>query len=369
MIKIVADENIPLVEHYFGAHGKVLQKRGRHITQADIKDADILLVRAVTNINKELLSDSKVKFVGSTTTGFDHLDIKWLTHANLPWSIAHGCNARAVVEYVICVVAALQKKDFMPTQNIRAAVIGVGTIGQQVVDVLKILGCEVLQCDPLRALQEPDFVSTPLNELKNVDLITLHTPLTVEGDYPTFHLIDHEFVQRQKKNCIFINTSRGSVVDLNQLKLYGQQMVWCLDVWENEPYINYDALEPAVIATPHIAGYSMQSKDRGIKMIYQSAIQQHVIPDQNISEVPYEAITLSFGGQKLTWRDVVLKIFDPTKITNIMKNALLEDAKNFDLLRKNFTGRYEFKFVTLDDIVLDPYDKAILEKLGIDKVN
>lgn len=365
MMKIVADENIPLVEHYFGRYGTILQKRGRSITQADVKDADILLVRAVTNVNKELLQQSNVKFVGSTTTGFDHLDMTYLESSGIRWGISKGCNATAVVEYVICVIASLQKMGYLPLHHIRAGVIGVGNIGRHVVKALEILGCEVVQCDPVRAEKEPGFHSTSLKDMADLDLITLHTPLTVEDDHPTYHLIRTDFVQRQKKNCALINTSRGSVVDLNQLKMYGQEMLWCLDVWENEPYINYDALEPALIATPHIAGYSMQSKDRGIKMIYRSAVEQGILPNDSLPDVPYATTTLAFEGKKMHWRDVVLDIFDPTVMTQLMKDALLEDAKNFDLLRKNFTGRYEFEFVSLQDIVLDDADRAILTQLGV----
>lgn len=350
MIKIVADENIPLVDHYFGTLGEILLKPGRDITKNDLLDATILLVRSVTKVDQALLQGTAVKFVGSATTGADHIDTIWLNQAGILWSVAAGCNSRAVVNYVVSVIAALQKKQFLLQKNCRAGVIGVGTIGSEVAEILKILGFQVLLCDPFRSLREKDFHGYFLEELSDLDFITIHTPLTDEGTYPTYHLVERHFLQRQKKNSVLLNTSRGSVVNFADLKQYGKELIWCFDVWENEPMIDLAVLGQALIATPHIAGYSMQSKYRGIEMIYHAAIQQGIIASHDLRPVVCPLDELSFSNQSPDWRDAVLAIYDPFTTTQQMKKVLMKDCNAFDILRKNFTERHEFRFVDINKV-------------------
>jgi len=361
-MKIVADENIPLVQHYFGTHEIVL-KPGRAINHNDLLDADILLVRSVTQVNAALLKNTKVKFVGSATTGSDHIDIEWLKQNNIKWALAEGCNATAVVEYVICVIAALQKLQLLANKKCRAGVIGVGRIGSRVVDVLKKLDFDVVQCDPLRAQNERNFISTSIEEMSDLDFVTLHTPLTKTGPYPTYHLIQQDFFQRQKQDCVLLNTSRGSVINFSDLKLYGENLLWCLDVYEHEPDVDFEVLDLSVIATPHIAGYSVQSKYRGTQMVYEAAVQQQVIPAQSLPAVSFPTREISFNDSQISWQDVVLAIFDPIKLTEQLKTRLVENSAAFDQLRKEFNDRYEFEFIRVVGAKLSKDDENILQQL------
>ncbi len=143
----------------------------------------------------------------------------------------------------------------------------------------------------------------------------MHTPLIKEGKHPTYHLIDETFLKRQKSGCVLMNTGRGAVIDFNALKKHGQHLLWCLDVWEDEPDVDLEVLKNAYIATPHIAGYSVQAKYRGVEMIYHAAIQQKIIPDDKIISVEFPTKTISFDHASVTWRDVVLKIYDPMQTT------------------------------------------------------
>lgn len=346
-MKIVADEHIPLVDYYFGSLGELVLKSGRLITKADVQDALILIIRTVTKINKDLLENTQVKFVGSVMTGTDHMDMNWLTDSGISFAVAKGCNSVSVVDYVLCVMAALQTDGLLTVSKPRVGVIGVGRIGSLLVQRLKKMGIDVIEHDPIRAQKEKDFVSTPLSEFKNLDLVTLHTPLTKEGPYPTFHMIGKEFLQQQKSGCILLNTSRGSVVNFADLKQHGQHLHWCLDVWENEPDIDLYVLRKALIATPHIAGHSIQSKYRGIKMIYEAALNAKVIPNKNITPIPYPTKKLILDSEPEDWREVVLKIYDPRETTHKMKEAILTTSSSFDFLRNHFPARYEFEFMEM----------------------
>jgi erythronate-4-phosphate dehydrogenase len=366
-MKIVADDKIPLITDYFGAEGELILIPGRALQASDVADADLLIVRSVTHVNADLLRDSKVSFVGSVASGADHLDTAWLDSAGIHWASATGSNAISVVEYVICAIAALQKMSLLNEKKPRAAVIGVGRIGSEVARQLEMLGFDVLLCDPIRAKQENDFISTPLSAIADCDFITFHTPLTHKGSDPTYHMIAKNFLQRQKKNTVLLNASRGSVIDFSDLKEYGEALYWCLDVWENEPFIDFQVLELAALATPHIAGHTRQAKQRGLDMIYHAAVRENIIAPRGAIAIHFPEHVLDFNQQAVDWRDVILKIYNPAESTELMKQKMIESSeeKIFDRLRNDFNSRYEFHFVTVKNACLTPQDKNYLLKIGV----
>lgn len=360
-MKIIADAHIPFVKNYFSHAGELILKPGRSIVHDDVKDADLLLVRSITPVNKALLDKSKVKFVGSITAGADHLDTHYLDEAGIAWSVAAGFNALPVADYVVSVMASLQARAIIASKKrLKAAVIGMGNVGRLVADRLTKLNMEVVVCDPIRAQNETDFISTPLSELNNLDLISIHVPLTRTGSHPTHHMINQTFLKNQKANSVFLNASRGAVVDESDLKQFGSHLIWCLDVWKHEPHIDKTMLESACIATPHIAGYSIQSKYRGIEMIYQSAVEKKCIPPAPPASLSVPHQTISFSNQSVSWQTVVLKVFDPFLLTQTLKN---QDS-DFDALRNAFNSRHEFAFTTLVEVNLDLPDRILLQGLG-----
>jgi erythronate-4-phosphate dehydrogenase len=365
-MKVVADAHIPNVKKYFSGAMELNLIPGRAISRKDVQDADILLVRSVTPVNESLLMGSRVKFVGSVTAGADHLDTVWLAANGIRWQVAEGFNALAVADYVVSVVAALQHQQLLLSKSLRAAVVGVGAIGRFVAERLSALNFEVVYCDPLRADRETSFYSTPLTELMDLDLISLHVPLTRAGPYPTYHLINQAFLQRQKPGCVLLNTSRGAVVDTQQLKIVGKHLCWCLDVWEHEPKIDQAVLTHTTIATPHIAGYSVQSKIRGIERIYRTARTYHLVPllDSAI-EMPMQRLPVIGGEQN--WQSIVLQIFNPLIMTAMLKSRSLstkEPGLLFDTLRHQFHGRYEFASILVKESQVLPADRRTLKQLG-----
>ncbi|OGT56083.1 MAG: hypothetical protein A3F14_00565 [Gammaproteobacteria bacterium RIFCSPHIGHO2_12_FULL_43_28] len=367
-MRIVADADIPFINEFFASAGDLILKPGRQMKPADVKDADLLIVRSITPVNEALLKNSRVQFVGSVTAGLDHLDLNWLAKNNITVRSAAGFNAPPVADYVVSIIAALERKGLFLRKHKRAAIVGVGYVGRLVAERLRLLGVDVLLCDPLRAENEADFNSIPLTELADLDLISLHVPLTHDGAHPTYHMINEDFLQRQKTGCILVNASRGAVMDTEAFMRAGAHLHACFDVWEHEPHIDKEVLQTVFIATPHIAGYSVQSKLRGVEMIFTAACELGLITKATSSPVVMPMQTLQFAGLKHHWQDVVLGIFNPLIMTAMMREKLLPAADTsdlFDHLRRDFTYRHEFAYTEIKGLDLPETDRVLLEKMGM----
>lgn len=367
-MKLVADAHLPFIKDYFANCTDLILKPGRAITTADLQDADALLVRSITHVDENLLANTAVKFVGSVTAGADHLDTQWLESAGIVWRKATGFNAPPVADYVISVIAALQKKDLLRQKNLRAAVVGIGHVGKLVVERLQDLGFDLILSDPLRALHEDGFTSTALSELQDCDLITLHVPLIKSGSFPTYHFIDQAFLKRQKPGCVLLNASRGAVINTKDLLNHGRHLHWCFDVWEHEPRIDRAVLASALLATPHMAGYSVQSKMRGMEMMYQAMCDIDLIPAPLIAPCVMPRLQLAVDNTQTAWQDLVLRVFNPAEVTKEMCEALLtqqDDGHLFDNMRHAFFNRHEFAYTEFSQALASSADQHLLAKWGI----
>lgn len=339
-MKILADKQMPHVTDYFAGKGEIIFKMGRAICRDDLNNIDILLTRSVTRVDEALLKDTPVKFVGSATGGADHLDTTYLDTHNIAWSVAPGCNAPAVADYVLACVASLQKSGNLSNENAVAGVVGVGHIGSAVVQRLTARGFHVLQNDPIRAAADASFQHTPLSSFSDCDIVCVHTPLTHSGGHSTFHLVNEKLLKQLKPGCVLLNAARGAVVDFSALKKSGAHLTWCLDVWEGEPEIDLDVLGQAWTATPHVAGYALESKQRGTYMIYEAACEAFAW-----EKPPAFDNETTLYDSSCDWRDAVLSFYDPMKDTRAMKKALLEEGINvaalFDQLRMQYPNRHE----------------------------
>ncbi len=266
-MKIVIDENIAYAKHFFSHFGELVFLAGRSISAADVRDADMLLVRSVTNVDQNLLAGSAVKFVGSCTIGTDHVDLDYLKKEGIHFAFAPGCNAQAVVEYVLAALNGLQ----VDLKTARVGVVGCGNVGGRLLRCLRKLGVNAVGNDPF--LSNTDFPLVDLEAVMQCDVICLHTPLTKTGEHPTHHLFNAERIHQLKAGTVLLNAGRGAVIDnaaLLQRLEQRQDLQVALDVWENEPKINGDLLAQVAIGTPHIAGYSAEGKLRGTEMVYEA---------------------------------------------------------------------------------------------------
>lgn len=263
-MKIVIDEHIPFIKGVFEPWADVVYSPGRAIDALMVADADALIVRTRTRCDSRLLGGSRVKIVASATIGFDHLDTDWLKRAGIRWVNAPGCNSGSVMQYVTAALFLLASRHSLELSGLTLGVVGVGNVGSKVVRIAKALGMNVLQNDPPRQRREGGKEFLPLERvLSESDVLTLHVPLTFEGEDRTHHIIDGNTLPELKRDSILINTSRGEVVDNTALRISLEQRQLrgaVLDVWEGEPEADRRLIDLVDIATPHVAGYSVDGK-------------------------------------------------------------------------------------------------------------
>jgi len=356
-MKIIADENIPFVAECFSLIGEVEVVGGREITPGIVADADILLVRSVTRVGADLLAESGVRFVGTATIGFDHIDIEYLLRNNIGFASAPGSNANSAAEYVIAALLNVGQKHNLDLQGKSIGVIGAGNVGSRVTKKCAALGMQIYLNDPPLQRESSDAKYLPIKELFDCDFITFHTPLTFEGVDKTYHLADEKFFKSLKERCVFVNASRGGVVDSSALKAAiktGRLKAVVLDVWENEPNIDTELLEMVDIGTPHIAGYSLDGKVAGMIMIYKAACKyfglsakfdvEDFLPEP---DVPQLEVNPQVGTEQDVLLGAVKKIYDikadDARMRRILEERAERRGKFFGRLRKNYPVRREFQ--------------------------
>ncbi|QSL92876.1 4-phosphoerythronate dehydrogenase PdxB [Ectopseudomonas toyotomiensis] len=347
---IVADENIPLLDEFFAAFGSIRRLPGRAITAADVRDADLLLVRSVTQVNRALLEGSRVRFVGTCTIGTDHLDLDYFAEAGIAWSSAPGCNARGVVDYVLGSVLTLAEREGVDPAVRVYGVVGAGQVGGRLVNLLRGLGWQGRVCDPPRqAAEGGDFVSLE-RIVEECDVISLHTPL----DASTRHLFDAARLDALRPGTWLINASRGAVVDNTALRnLLPQRLDLkaVLDVWEGEPQADVELAALCQLATPHIAGYSLDGKLRGTAQIYQASCQALGVAEQvsltDLLPAPWLSELSIDGSADPAWAlaSICRAVYDPRRDDADFRRSLVGDADTrragFDRLRKHYPMRRE----------------------------
>ena len=268
-MKIVADERIAALDEAFARHGEVVRMPGQAISRADLADADALITRTVTRVDQALLEGTPVRFVGTATIGTDHLDTGYLQAQGVEWASAPGCNAVTTAQHTLAMYfLACQRLGKDPYAQ-RFGIVGVGNVGSRLQGLLQRLGIETLACDPPLAEQGQAGL-VEMSAIYDCDAVSLHVPLTREGRWPTWRMVNASAMGTLGTDALLINACRGDVIDgpalLDWQNRGGKA---ALDVWPGEPEIDPPTLENTVVATPHIAGYSLDGKFRASAMVYQ----------------------------------------------------------------------------------------------------
>ncbi|MHC4641044.1 MAG: 4-phosphoerythronate dehydrogenase PdxB [Planctomycetota bacterium] len=373
-MKIIADENIPFVAECFSSIGDVETVSGRDMTPNVVAAADALIVRSITSVDTNLLAGSKIRFVGTATIGFDHIDTEYLSRNNIGFASAPGSNANSAAEYVIAALLNIAKQHSIDLEGKSIGIIGVGNVGSRVAKKCEALGMKTYLNDPPLWRQTGDSKYLPIEKLFDCDFITLHTPLTFEGEDKTSHLADEKFLKSLKIGCIFFNASRGGVVDSSALKTAigtGRLQATVLDVWENEPNIDVELLEMVDIGTPHIAGYSLDGKIAGMIMIYEAACEYFGLEAKyDIGDfLPKPSVPeLNIDPKSNREQDILLnaveRIYDiktdDTRLRQIVEKGMEQRGKYFDHLRRNYPVRREFQNT---NVIVEDKNSSLAKKL------
>ena len=325
-MQIIIDKGIPFLQGVFPSEIEVKFLSPEEITADSVRKADALFVRTRTQINKELLHGSQVRFVATATIGFDHIDQGYCREAGIHWVSCPGCNAQAVCDYVEEAIASFNSSPSRGRSGggFTIGIVGYGHVGKLVAQMAERKGYKVLLSDP------PLGIGMSLNELAPLcDVLTFHTPLTHEGEYPTYHLCNADILRLCKPNALIINAARGGIIDeqallscLSPLASSPHRLIASIDCWENEPLLNQALLEKVDLASFHIAGYSMEGKMRASEMCLQAFCEFFSLPILSINKklVPLQ------GDSAPGWLQ---------RISNQLKAA----PEHFEQLRKQYKLR------------------------------
>jgi erythronate-4-phosphate dehydrogenase len=349
-VKLLIDENIPGAREAFTRFGRVQLLPGRAIDAAAVRDADALLVRSVTRVDRALLAGSRVRFVATATAGTDHVRIDELDALGIRFAHAPGSNADSVVDYVLGVLALA----FPPPQGLAGRTVGIvgcGQVGARLLARLRALGVPCRVHDPLLTRDIPPE-SCSLQETLRCDVLSLHVPLTRGGEHATHHLLGAPQLAQLRDEALLVNAARGPVVDNAALldAMRGRPgLRAALDVWEREPRLDRALLARVLIGTPHIAGYAHDGKLRGARMVY-AALRAFLGAGAAPLDPP-ELCPAAAGVLRAadcgSWQQAVLACYDPRGDDARLRAAMRDEddgarAAGFDHLRRDYPVRREF---------------------------
>ena len=350
-MKIFADKNILAVQANFSRHGELHLFDGRSVSQEDLIDADALLVRSITSIDESLIGGTKVRFVGTGTSGIDHVDTAYLRDAGIHFVDAKGSNANAVVDYCFTALAFATLHRGFSLSSSRVGIVGAGAVGGLFATKLEELGVEVRCYDPfLVAAVQGNRKYYSLDEVLECDVVSLHVPLTSAGVHSTLNLIGDAELTALTKNAILINACRGGVVDelaLKSLLLIREDIMTVFDVWENEPAIESSLAQCVDIATPHIAGYSAEAKSNATKILALEFERYFrlgaAIEEEDSNENPGVLVVEDAPGESAQW-STLLTALPLDELSEQFKRALSDGVgtEAFDTFRQKLLTRREF---------------------------
>jgi erythronate-4-phosphate dehydrogenase len=356
-MKIYYEDSMPYAAEFFSDLGESVKFSHKTITPEMIADADVLLTRSTTKVTPSLLAKAnKLKFVGTATAGTDHVDKDFLQTKGIPFVSAGGCNAVAVAEYVLSTLFVMAAKYDWQVPGKTVGIVGAGHVGTALTKHLSALGIDYKLCDPpLQDAGDPrSFVN--MEEIMQCDVITLHVPWIKDGLYPTENMFNADRLSQLSDEQILINACRGEVLDNHgALDLFeqGRKFRLVLDVWDNEPDINFDLIPHTSLATAHIAGHTIEGKARGTEMLYTALCELlEVSPVKILSDyLPVaKPSSIEMQNNQDYWygmSDLILDVYNISDDDSQFKDNV-DSGEKFRYIRKHYPIRREFSAIKVN---------------------
>jgi erythronate-4-phosphate dehydrogenase len=374
MINVLADQYLYNIEAYLPESINLQLFDPARGLPAEVDQADAMLIRTVIPINKQTLPNipSQLQFIGTGSSGTDHVDKQHLENHDVYFADAAGCNARSVAEYIGTSLLIWAETRSKQLSELSMGVVGIGNVGKKVVEVLNKLGLETVAYDPPRKERESDFTSSSLEEVLDCDILTFHTPLNQNGEFPTFHWLDQQKLSGNAFHLV-VNSARGGVVDekaLHAAMKKGTVRDAIIDTWEDEPEIHLDTAGAVFLKTPHIAGYSVQAKENASKFVANKLI--------DFFELDYPADTHEKGkitfdktpSQFDTLSSLLTDLHPIKKYENKLETIIRENPEKrgelFNKLRAEFPLRQQFTHTKLPAAYFKRFPE--LKALGFTKL-
>jgi erythronate-4-phosphate dehydrogenase len=368
---VIADDKIPFLKGALEPFTDIEYCPGDQITSERIRCADALLIRTRTKCNRLLLEGSGVKFIGTATIGYDHIDTEYCHQHGIYWTSAPGCNAASVNQYIASVLVSLSRKQDFKLKDRVLGVVGVGHVGSKVVETSELLNMRVYLNDPPRVRNEGLCGFITLDSIiRECDIITFHVPLSYDGPDKTYHMVDEILLSRLNPGTIIINSSRGEIADTKALKKTvpeGKIESLVLDVWENEPEIDSKLLAMTAIATPHIAGYSADGKAKGTAMVVQalSRFFDLGIEDWEPEDIPKpEKTAIVINCRHLDIESILGEAILATYQVEQDDRRLRSSVETFEKQRGNYPLRREFPVFAIRLVHEHSGIRQLLMKMG-----
>ena len=334
---------------------------------SQLKHAEILLVRSVTRVNRELLIGTPVRFIGTATSGIDHIDTEYLAERGIEFAAAPGANAIAVAEYIVACTLAYCVARHRSLGQLRLGIVGYGYVGTEVVKRARMLGIDVLINDPPRAARDGSAGYCDLGDALAADIVSLHVPLTVAGANPTLGLIGAREHSALAPDALLINTARGGVLDEPAwLRAAPSARRLVVDCWCDEPAINRSVLASAWLATPHIAGHTVEARRRATTLLAEAVAKFLGVSAAPVTPSPIKPPPIQAPATRTfeSYLDALVRQCCDLSAWTLEMQRQFTPAANFDRLRRQFGVRREFASYTIRGALPDPELHAAVHGLG-----
>ncbi|NMH61292.1 4-phosphoerythronate dehydrogenase [Alteromonas ponticola] len=359
MTKILYEDSIPKAQEYFDGLGDVASFPSGNLAPHHLDNVSMLVVRSTTKINQATLAGNhRIAFVTTATAGTNHFDKAFLAQAGIAWNSAAGCNARSVAEWVISALLVADEQNRIDLANATVGIVGAGNVGSMLAALLTAMNIRYKLCDPPLQKQGDQRALVALDEILTCDVISLHVPFTAAGVDATANLLSSDELNSLSQHQLLINACRGEVIDEPALRQRMQQPdapTLVLDVFDDEPDIDMSLLPLCFLATPHIAGHSVEGKLRGTQLVYEQVCSLLGQPVQKQLEDFLSTVSpMTVDAEELTsdtlsiaqWRALLLPIYDIREDDKHFRQSMAQ-SNQFAALRKAYRVRREISSCTL----------------------